>query len=368
MSFSITSNAVNNYFIANSWIGLTNWIPYFFIVWAIQPYISTYESRRNTSILILSGSIPLFFSIFGQYWFNWHGPFNLLNGFIVWFQRPITYDFGATGLFNNQNYTAAWLLSILPTSLALIRESNKNKISKLFIFFITLCIFISIYLTKSRSGLFGSLIGSLLLASNKYLLIIIPILLLFITTLIFALVPIIPNLQPIALSILPPQIISRFKLIGFSDLNYPRYLIWQKSIELIGEKPFVGWGAASFPILYESSFSNTWRFHTHNLFLELSQNYGILPAIILVCFFLILIVRSFKIIYKIANKYDPKKNKQNSIFDKAWWSTAFLLIITQMVDLQYFDFRIGVLFWIFTSGLICIVKQENLYIKGKIKY
>lgn len=340
-----------------------NWIPYFFLTWAVQPYISNYESRRNTSILLLSGSIPLLFSIFAQYFLKWYGPFNLFNGFIVWFQRPITYEFGATGLFNNQNYTAVWLLSILPISLALIREPNKNKISRFFIFFITICIFIAIYLTKSRSGLFGSLIGSLLLANSKYLLILIPIILIFLTILILALIPVIPSLQPLAISIIPTKIISKFKLIGFSNLNYPRYMIWEKSFELIGEKPFIGWGAASFPILYESSFNNDWRYHTHNLFLELSQNYGIFPALILAIFIFILIIRSFKIIHREYKKSAFKKNIQNTIFDKAWWSTTFLLVITQMVDLQYFDYRIGALFWIFISGLICIIKREkNHYI------
>ena len=353
-----TSDILQDWSVLNSWLGLANWLPYFYIVWAIQPYLNNYKLRRNSAILLISGSMPLFFSIFGQYWFNWYGPFNLLNGFIVWFQRPIVYDHGATGLFNNQNYTAVWLLTLLPFSIALLREPKKNKLYRFIIFIITGLILTSLYLTKSRSGWIGSIIGSIFVSNNKFLLIFIPLILIFISLITLALIPISPWIQKYAILIVPNKILSRFKVIGFSELNYPRFKIWKKSIELITDKPLIGWGAATFPILYESSFKNSWRYHNHNIIFEIAQNYGIIPAIILIFVLMSVVIRSFKLIY--LDKLNLKNRNSDLIFNRAWWSTSFLLLITQMVDLQYLDFRIGITFWLSLSGLICLIKENDV--------
>ena len=68
-------------------------------------------SKHNifkTIFLLISGSIPLIFTGLGQYFFKWYGPFEILNGLIIWFQRPLNSDMGLTGLFNNANYAACW--------------------------------------------------------------------------------------------------------------------------------------------------------------------------------------------------------------------------------------------------------------------
>ena len=49
---------------------------------------------------------------------------------------------------------------------------------------------------------------------------------------------------------------------------------------LIIEKPLIGWGAASFPILFALKNENTWYGHSHNLFMELSISYGLPVGII----------------------------------------------------------------------------------------
>ena len=55
-----------------------------------------------------------------------------------------------------------------------------------------------------------------------------------------------------------------------------------------------------------------------------------------------------------------ENNYQNHSTNKAWWSSFFSLFLSQMYDIQYFDFRISVSFWILLSGLICIIKNDNL--------
>ena len=42
-------------------------------------------------------------------------------------------------------------------------------------------------------------------------------------------------------------------------------------------------------------------------------------------------------------------------FDKAWWASFVTLFLSQMYDIQYFDFRISISFWILLTGLACII-------------
>ena len=56
------------------------------------------------------GSVPILISGFGQYLFNWYGPFEFLNGLIIWYQREN--ESGMTSFFNNANYAACALASV----------------------------------------------------------------------------------------------------------------------------------------------------------------------------------------------------------------------------------------------------------------
>ena len=105
-------------------IGLFNWLPFFLLFWSFQPYLKSTIDRKIFSIILLSGTVPVLISGFGQYFFDWTGPLKTLNGLIVWYQRPIEYD-GLTGLFNNQNYAGSWLNIVWPFSVAIFLEKSQ---------------------------------------------------------------------------------------------------------------------------------------------------------------------------------------------------------------------------------------------------
>ena len=68
-------------------------------------YLNSNQKKRDCIVLFIAGTIPLIFSGFGQYFFNWYGPLSLLNGLIIWYQRPLGPGSTAmTGFFNNPNY------------------------------------------------------------------------------------------------------------------------------------------------------------------------------------------------------------------------------------------------------------------------
>ena len=60
-----------------SWIGLMNWIPFYYFMWRSQFYLYKSEMRKKVANMFLAGSVPFIFSGFGQMWFDWHGPFCL---------------------------------------------------------------------------------------------------------------------------------------------------------------------------------------------------------------------------------------------------------------------------------------------------
>ena len=77
-----------------SWIGLMNWLPFYYVMWRSQYFLQTTLMRKKIANMFLAGSVPLIFSGFGQMWFNLHGPYIFMNGLIIWFQRYIDFQKG----------------------------------------------------------------------------------------------------------------------------------------------------------------------------------------------------------------------------------------------------------------------------------
>ena len=61
------------------------------------------------------------------------------------------------------------------------------------------------------------------------------------------------NLKFIFDSLIPDKILMEFTESNFLERE-TRLKIWIYGMKLISEKPFIGWGAAVFPILYSSKY------------------------------------------------------------------------------------------------------------------
>ena len=333
------NNFLSGYEPFASWIGTLNWIPYFYCFWAFQKFLKTSSFRKNTAINLISGSIPLLLSGIGQYWFDWHGPFKAFNGLIIWFQRPINPGDGVTGLFNNANYAGSWLVIILPFIIACFYQLSLSKIQKFVISILLSTVGILIYLSQSRNALLGSILSLQLFYESKYIFVF----------LIFSILVIIALISKS--EILRNQLFfGNFSNFNFNFESFPRLNIYKESINFIIERPILGWGSASFPLLFISRHSK-WYGHPHNIFLELAISYGLISALVVGYGILSILFKSFKSIY-LSNQFRIKtKKSKNYYFDKAWWTATTILLFSQFFDIQYFDFRIGIIFWIFLSGL-----------------
>ena len=138
-------------------------------------------------------------------------------------------------------------------------------------------------------------------------------------------------------------------------MDISRTGIWSNAFKNIFQNPLFGYGGASVPAIFESQ-TGFWKGHTHNLPLEIAFSYGLPSAILIISTISILLVKSFKKIY-LNGFYE--KNQENDYFTKAWWTSIFILFITQQIDVHYFDGRISIIFWILLAGLRNIISTNE---------
>tara|TARA_B100000212_G_scaffold342421_1_gene329478 strand:- start:521 stop:1813 length:1293 start_codon:yes stop_codon:yes gene_type:complete len=336
--------------ISLTWLGLLNWIPFFYLFITTKSFLETSSQRLKVSILLFSGSIPVLITGLGQYFFNWQGPLSFSNGLIVWYLKDIEPHLGLSGLFSNQNYTGAWLSVIWPFSLSFIFLNRKNNFKKSISILLLLTTTLAIILTTSRNALSGVLISIPIIFGLKSLIIIFIIFtFIFILFLLGKYIPLASSLFNLILSILPIQFINKFSKISFLNiLEIRRINLWNDSINLIASRPIFGLGAAFFPILYAIKYEpiHYTEQHTHNLFLELAASYGFLVSITFSIFIFYLLVSSWKSLDK-----EIKLNYDDVLINKTWFASSVIIITSQMTDITYYDGRISMVFWILLSGL-----------------
>jgi uncharacterized PurR-regulated membrane protein YhhQ (DUF165 family) len=71
-------------------------------------------------------------------------------------------------------------------------------------------------------------------------------------------------------------------------------------------------------------------------------------------------VISGKILFK-----KSKDQKYQNLYDRAIWASIFFFLVSQTVDVQYFDGKISILAWILLACLKNIIDEKNLEINIK---
>ncbi len=336
-----------------SLIGLGNWIPLIWVFWASQPYLNSKSKRKLFSLILVAGTFPVLLTGLGQYFLNWTGPFDTLNGLIIWYQRPIEYPGGLSGLFSSQNYAASWLNFVWPFCIALFIEKGNDLFKKTAALGFLLSTGLAAFLTFSRNawlGLFTSIPIVIGKKGVKIFLILITIaifILFFLFSTIFE-----GELQNSLSNLLPRKILLEFSDEGYKGLDVTRIEIYKSAFKLIKENPFFGIGAGSFTEIFFLN-TNFWKGHSHNLLFELSLSYGLPSAIV---FF----TTTCSILYLSSRKIFFSKMKiDTSYIDRAFWTALFFFLISQLADVQYFDGKISLITWILIAGLKNIISEKD---------
>ena len=343
-----------------AWLGLVNWLPFFWCFWGLQPYLLTSERRRASASCLVLGSLPVLITGFGQLWLGWEGPWELFDGLIIWFVAPGGEPLGRlSGLFDYANITAAWLSAVWPFCLASVLHPFIFGRNRLMPCFLLIAFVLAMILTDSRNAWGSILLGLPLVFGFSSWSWLIPLMLITLLPVLIAITPGFDfGIQQLARGIVPDSIWMRLNDMQFVDtrpLEATRIGQWKIAINLIFEKPLLGWGAAAFSIIYplRTGLSHG---HSHNLPLELAISHGILVSLLINIFvFTLLITSAHKKIFNNLN------SRQNCIVDRAWWTSVLILICFHATDIPLFDSRVNILGWILLIGLRCMIFNNKIF-------
>jgi len=326
----------------NPYIGLVNWIPLFMSFWGFQFVLDSKKKRQICAISLLCGTIPLLFSGYTQYFFNWYGPYQLFNGLIIWFQKNNP-EGRLTSVFNNPNYAGCIFSAIWPFFYATFRNIKGKLSSKFILLILNLLLIYATLLTASRNAL-GALIISFLILSiplnRKYLIIsATSFLAIFFYNSLFR--------GFLKINFFPSFLFEKLEYQNI--LNDPRIMIWKNSLLYIIDKPLTGWGGNNFSYIWNNT-NKEYFGHSHSIPLELSIQYGVFTSLAITGMVSLFLFLSFKKLFLGADlKFINNQNKDN--FDRAWFASASSIIFSNLIDIHYFDLRVSILIWILLAGL-----------------
>ena len=333
--------------------GMGNWLPFIWLFWAFQPYLDSKSKRRKFALVLISSTFPVLVTGFGQYFFNWTGPFEALNGLIIWYQRPIENPAGLSGLFNNQNYAGSWLNLVWPFSLVLFLEKRNDFSQKTISFGFVFSVGLAAFLTYSRNSWLGLIISFPIILGRKIINLLLPLLILIVLIILIMYYPVFNGeIQNTLRSLLPEKFLLEFTNEGYEGLDATRTEIFSRAINLLQINPFFGIGATSFTEIYHLE-TNFWKGHSHNLLLELAISYGLPTTIVFFTTINIILLKSGKFIF------NNKRFNDMGLYDRSFWAALFFFIISQLVDIQYFDGKISLIVWILIAGLKNIIEENN---------
>ncbi len=344
-----------------AWIGLWNWLPFFWAFWAFQPYLLDGNSRMRSALLFLAGTVPVVLTGFGQLWWGWEGPWELFGGLVIWFVAPGGEPLGRlSGLFDYANIAGAWLALVWPFSLAALMQFGLSRYQRLVVFLLAISIVAAITLTDSRNAWGGLMLAIPFVVGPISWPWLLPCLGVFLLPVVLAALPGVPFLlQQWAREFVPESIWSRLNDMRYTQraLASTRLSQWDIAIQLCLERPWLGWGAAAFSVLYPIR-TGQWHGHAHNLPLELAVSYGLLVSSLVVCCVLSLLITA---LYRGMLKGGMSRNYAANIllFDRAWWAASFIVVVMHATDMPFFDSRLNLAGWILLAGLRCSIRQEQ---------
>jgi hypothetical protein len=327
-----------------AWVGLANWLPFFWAFWGFQPYLASTASRRRVGLALVAGTVPVILTGLGQLWWGWSGPFQILDGAIIWHLKAGGNPPGRlSGLFDYANIAGSWFALAWPFALAALLQHPQPWRRRLLALAIAVSLVAALALTDSRNA-WGALVLALpLVAGPGRWLWLLPLLLLALVPVALASLPGVPlALQQPARDLVPEVIWGRLidlEFAGQRPLAMTRLSQWGVALGLVAERPWLGWGAAAFSVIYPLR-TGLWHGHPHNLPIDLALSFGLPVALLLVGLVLWLLIGAAR-----------RGMAAAALFDRAWWAAALVLVALHATDIPLFDSRINVAGWVLMAGI-----------------
>ena len=333
-----------------AWAGLGNWLPFFWAFWAFQPHLATENQRRDAAWMLVAGTLPVVITGLGQMLLGWQGPWQLGGGAIIWFLAPGGEPSGRlSGLFDYANIAGAWLGVVAPVMLAAVLRPDgwPRRVSALMLVLATA---IAVLLTQSRNGMAALALAVPLVIGPLRWFWLLPLLVLLASPLLLVALPGIPvGLREVALRLIPEPILARLlEEKGEAAWKHTRLGQWQYAVQLVAARPWLGWGAAAFSVMYPIYAAKRWHGHSHNLPLELAISHGLPVMLLIVGTVLLLLVFALR-----------RGMLLRPPLERAWWASTLVLLAMHGTDLPFFDGRLNILGWTLLAGLCAFIRQPG---------
>ncbi len=272
--------------------GLLSVISFSFLYWSILPYIDEKFKKDIINFSLLSGIIVAIYGILEHFGIDQN----------IWVQDVQSRVFSTLG---QPNWLAAYLAILLPLSINKITSSSTKKLST-FYFLLSICLYICLLFTKSKSGILAVIVSLFIFFIVNFLQNKKSRKLLIINYSLFIILSLLIN-NPIKDLVFPTKLDIRNSTLEINNLNITpsgdiRKIVWQGSFDLFKKFPLVGTGVETFAYSYywtrssEHNLTSEWDFlynKAHNEYLNFLATTGIvgtIPYLILiftVLFFLI---------------------------------------------------------------------------------
>jgi len=338
-----------------AWVGLGNWIPFIWAFWGFQRFLSTALLRRQAAVAIVSGSVPVLAIGLLQLLLGWQGPWQSLGGLFIWFLHDgdptVTPRF--TGIFENPNFSGAWLVMVWPLALALLGDhlqsqttAPNNRRATRIVAVLTALIGLSLLLSGSRNAIGLALLVVPLLLGWRCLRWYAPLAIAWLGAVWLAAAngapPLLQQLsrlvvpatlwEKVARKVLDPQAATTLA-------HRSREALWEGAGQFLQQLPPLGFGENGFRLLYEAK-TGTYINHSHNLPLEFVLSHGWLAAGL----FLLLVAAV------LVGTWRAGLASSGSV-DRAWLAATLVTIGLHGWDIPSFDSRHNVLGWVLLAGL-----------------
>jgi len=348
-----------------AWVGLLNWLPFFWLFLALQPYLASRQARQRLALWAGLACLPVILVGWIQMATGWKGEFTTLGGLVLWAMK---YPERATGIFEHPNITATWLAICLPLITALASrlrppasspdappaaapaaERRRQGLAGLG----ALATLATILFTGSRNAILISPVA-LVLACPRRLRLAVAIglglyglaLVLKMTTGLSS-----PLLDPFMSDLLT----SKFSRLGLHTQQAiaegeGRLQIYPMALGLIASHPWHGLGETGFAQVYahlNPQIPKEWLIHhTHNVVLEMAVSHGLPATAVLLGVMGTIMGRSLRTLLQ-----RPAGGDAGGPVDRAWWIAAGVAVWTHQLDIPMFDVRINVLGWFCFAAL-----------------
>jgi O-antigen ligase len=308
----------------------------------------------------VAGTVPVVITGLGQLFLGWSGPWQILGGLIIWHvKQGGNPPDRLAGLFDYANITGAWLALSWPLLLAALlaaaqrwRAARRDGAAEggraasaalVVVLMLAVSQVAALYLTDSRNAWGALLMAIPIVAGPASWLWLLPLLLLTLLPVVLASLPGVPAvLQNPARSLVPQSIWGRlndFNSHGQRPLAITRLSQWSTALTLIADRPWLGWGAAAFSVIYPLR-TGFWHGHPHNIAIDLAVSHGLPVALLLVGLVLWLLIRAA-----------ASGMVRGPVFERAWWAAALVMVALHTTDIPMYDSRVNIAGWILLAGL-----------------